>query len=490
MTAPDGDETRQVTLDGELSGDLAGSFQATVTFTPERSDATKTPEPDGRHEFTGESLSLRSTIHTPAMRYSFTVGEVSDAEGLEDADVYEEIDDGRHHVMGTIGPKGSDTYYVHGKLDDWHAEHVETGDLVPQTKCDVAVAGEPRELHKLLGEDAPRYDDTSPESIGGGEHYSEKVTEADADILVVDDPGAEPLRDALGSASSGDIVFVDGDAEIYSPRKEKRFHLPGGVTLASDRGVDGSDGALLHTDAAYGWGAEGLVSVEGDRARVTGLRIRGPSHDERWVDHTLDHEQGGVNARYNDAARLEVDNCEIWGFAHLVVSGEDGHVHHNHLHRANMKGLGYCTSTGGTEGTVFEFNHCEHWRHVVAASGKGGYEARFNLIDGPCISHAMDQHNPGGTYTDLHHNTMTVAVPITGDPRVPFATFRGENVRKARLWKNWVANDWGARDVPSGFTDEWVTHAENSTGEWGDIEWWDNHFGEDEPDDAGIGCPR
>lgn len=488
-------ETREATLDGELSGDIEGHLHGTVAFTPTSIDdgdpGFEYPDEDDRHQFNGEAFSVRSTAHTPPMRYSFVIDNVLDAESLEAADSYTERDDGRYYVEGTIGPRGSDTYFVEGRLDEWDAVHIDTGDNVPSTRYETTVAGERHRLHTLLGNPEPEYDDTGPEHIGGGRHYSETVTAADADFRV---SSHDELRTALSEASSGDVVFVDGDAELYSPSKSERYPVPAGVTLASDRGVDGSVGAILHTDAAYSYGAEGLVYATGDDARVTGLRIRGPhpQSDVRWRDHSYDYEMSGVNARAEDAERLEVDNCQIWGFAHAVASGTDGHVHHCHL-AANMKGLGYCTSTGDTEGTVFEYNLCEHWRHVVAAGGGGGYEACYNLIHGPCIGHAFDQHRPGGTYTHLHHNTMTAeAKDISGRP-VVFGTFRGDRVENVEVHHNWVQGKTKpALDVPSEyFTSEWLTMPKNGGNTWeGRVEWWENHLDASEPDDPSIGCPR
>lgn len=450
------------------------------------------PEPDNRYEFTGEGFTITSTDKTPPMTYRFTVsGGVPGGESIEDADSITENDDGTVSVEGTVGPRGGDTYYLNGKLSGWETDnHNQDGATVPETDFDVLVAGEQRELWRLLDWDEPAYDDTSYEAIGGGEYYSQVVTEDDADVVATTH---DELRTALSEASSGDVVFVDGSAEIYSPSESERYIVPDGVTLASDRGVGGSSGALLHTDAAYSYGAQGLVSVQGDNARVTGLRVRGPHPDVRWREHSYDYEMSAINARKNNAAGLEVDNCELWGFAHLVAADKDAHVHHNHLHRANMKGLGYCLSTGSTEGTVFEYNRCEHWRHVVAGSGGGGYEARFNLILGPAIGHAFDQHSPGGSYTELHHNTMKVpsGEVENGNDEVPFATFRGSNVQKARVYNNWSTNNSPPRDSPSeSFTSEFITHPKHGGTGWTDIEWSNNHLGSNAPSDDNIGAPR
>jgi len=75
--------------------------------------------------------------------------------------------------------------------------------------------------------------------IGGGEGYSEIVTQYD--YLVTN---KTELLDALGQAVAGEVVYVADDAEI-DLTGEYSTVIPEAVTLASGRGRGGSEGALL-----------------------------------------------------------------------------------------------------------------------------------------------------------------------------------------------------------------------------------------------------
>lgn len=318
---------------------------------------------------------------------------------------------------------------------------------------------------------------------GGGNGYPRGIPAGDADYYV---STLDELIAASVDASSGDVVFVDGDAEIYMGSERAVFD--DGVTVASDRGVDGSKGALLHTDDGYdAWASQGVVKV-GDGGRVSGLRVRGPLHDRDWQEYNGKYYSSGIEL----GADGECDNCEVWGFNHLIhLNGDDCHVHHAKLYKANMKGVGYVIAAVGTEGLLMEWCHTYHFRHVVGATGDGGFEARFNIIDGPALAHVYDQHAPGGTYTHVHHNTCRVGDDVaSGDPYVPFMTFRGENVQNGEVYNNWVHNPREARDDPAGFTDEWLTRAYDGGADWEGIESWNNHLGETEPDDSDVGAPQ
>lgn len=428
------------------------------------------------------TFSVSSTNRTPAMEYTFRVdGVVPGGESLENKDTIE-TNDGETVVTGTVGPRGTDHYTIEGTITGWEAIRADTGVDVPETDFEVRVNGEPSTLWSMLGWDEPEYDDQSAAALGGGEHYSRTVTEDEADYVA---GGLESAQNALNEASSGEVVFIDGSAELYSPSKDERLHVPEGVTLASNRGVGGSKGAIVRTDAAYGWGGDGLITVSRG-GRVTGLRVPGPHPDERWPEHNGDYEMSGIRAT---GANVEVDNCEVYGWAICVRAGEDCHIHHNHLHHANMQGLGYAIHAGSTEGGLFEYNRFEHWRHVVAGSGGGGYEACNNYIDGPCISHAFDQHPPGGTYADIHHNTSAVMEHDAKSKDPVFAAFRGDHTKNAEVYNNWVkGNTAMPLDAPNGWTDEFIIRAETIVET--DVEWWDNHLGTSEPSSPDVGCPR
>jgi len=80
--------------------------------------------------------------------------------------------------------------------------------------------------------------------IGGGEGYVSIVTSGDYTVQDLDS-----LLEALSKAKPGEVVFIPGGAEsdltarIYI--EELVLKVGEGVTLASDRGHNGSQGALL-----------------------------------------------------------------------------------------------------------------------------------------------------------------------------------------------------------------------------------------------------
>lgn len=116
--------------------------------------------------------------------------------------------------------------------------------------------------------------------IGGGAGYTEIVTSGDYTVREPDD-----LVAALAAAGPGQVVFIPGDVEmdltalIYV--EDLVLEIPGGVTLASDRGHNGSKGALLTNDALD---APNMISTLGPDVRVTGLRLRG-SNPKQYLDH-------------------------------------------------------------------------------------------------------------------------------------------------------------------------------------------------------------
>lgn len=91
--------------------------------------------------------------------------------------------------------------------------------------------------------------DPSPSGseVGGGAEYDHDVTESDATAVVNTKSG---LNTELANASSGDVVWVDSDATI-DMTGEELIMIPSGVTLASGRGIGGSQGALLHVKSSW-----------------------------------------------------------------------------------------------------------------------------------------------------------------------------------------------------------------------------------------------
>lgn len=275
--------------------------------------------------------------------------------------------------------------------------------------------------------------------IGGGGGYKRIIGKGDLTAKNLDQ-----LIDALGKAKAGQVVFIPGETEIDCTARvyieELVLQVPAGVTLAGNRGENGSAGALLYSDALK---TPGLIRAEGRDVRITGLRIRGPN-PKRYLDHHhrsfaegRGHEyyykfptSAGIGAEYPG---LEVDNCEISGFSHCGVKlsrGDRHHIHHCFIHHCQYAGLGYGVShdvaSSLIERNLFDFN-----RHSIAGTGRPGcsYEARHNVELGTSLSHCFDMHGGrdrkdgtdiAGTRIAIHHNTFRApehAVVIRGVPQ-------------------------------------------------------------------------
>ena len=280
-------------------------------------------------------------------------------------------------------------------------------------------------------------DDRGP--IGGGSGYVSVVTQGD---YTADD--LDSLLDALSKAEPGQVVFIPGTSDIDLTTRvyieQLVLEVPAGVTLASDRGHNGSPGALLTSDALK---TPIMIRAAGPDVRITGLRIQGPNPKRHLEHHRRAFGPGGEGHTYYyrfptqrgivaEHDGLRVDNCEISGFGHAAVSltRGDGHqIHHNFIHHCQYNGLGYGISHD-VASSVIEFNLFDWNRHSIAGTGRPGcsYVARHNVELGTSLSHCFDMHGGrdrkdgtdiAGTAIEISNNTFRAAqtpVVIRGVP--------------------------------------------------------------------------
>jgi len=300
-------------------------------------------------------------------------------------------------------------------------------------------------------------DDRGP--IGGGKGYTKIVTKGD---YVAKDLGG--LLEALSKAKAGQVVFIAGEAEIDLTARiyieQLVLEVPGGVTLAGSRGLDGSAGALLTSDAIK---TPVMVRAAGPDVRIIGLRFRGPN-TKRYLDHhRRSFGQGGGGSKYyyklptsngirTKHDRLEVDNCEISGFSHAgvdLVAGEGHRIHHSHIHHCQYQGLGYgvCHNMASSliEQNLFDCN-----RHSIAGTGRPGnsYVARNNVEIGVSLSHCFDMHGGrdrkdgtdiAGTSIEIYNNTFRA-------PQTP-VVIRGVPEDKCEVHHNWFLRHADAKQA-------------------------------------------
>ncbi len=285
--------------------------------------------------------------------------------------------------------------------------------------------------------------------LGGGADYIHPVTKGDFEVTDLDS-----LIDALARAKPGDVVFIPDEHTIdlttYIYIDKFVLEIPEGVTLAGNRGQNGSAGALLESDALD---TPYMIRTKGPGVRITGLRIKGPN-PKRYLDHhRKSFSPGGPRHEYyykfpvsngiqvNDD-HFTADNCDISAFGQSGISlrgGDDHHIHHNYIHHCQYNGLGYGVSLSKASAMI-EYNLFDYNRHSIAGTGVPGcsYVARHNVELGTSLSHCFDMHGGGdrkdgtiiaGTQIEIYNNTFWPPEFAIG--------IRGEPEKECKIYRNW-----------------------------------------------------
>ncbi|MBI3947183.1 MAG: right-handed parallel beta-helix repeat-containing protein [Armatimonadetes bacterium] len=313
-----------------------------------------------------------------------------------------------------------------------------------------------RDLQSVYGAEA----NPTGDPIGGGAGYRRVVRRGDVTVA-----NAGALLAALEAARAGQVVYVASGSETDLVG-HVGIAVPAGVTLAGDRGVDGSPGPLLQNrkmpDRAF------LLSA-GEGARITGLRIKGSDPDFPDIDYDV-KPRSWCGVIRTAGANVEVDNCELSNVHHSGVSAShpNTHVHHCFIHDVHA----YPVCVGGmAQPTLIEANLIYWIWHTVAGTGQPGtgYEARYNIAvrQKPPKSwgerhrtHGWDMHEfrsaflatprrlLAGDRILIHHNTMQNTGPARS------GLIRGVPRDLAQVYNNWFSESdpgLGVRQVePKG----------------------------------------
>lgn len=299
--------------------------------------------------------------------------------------------------------------------------------------------------------------------IGGGDGYARIITEGDYHVST-----RPELIEALSEAQAGEVVFVDPDAEIdlsvWVRLDELTLEVPGGVTLASNRGQDGAAGAIIYSDE---FATQRMIRTTGPGVRITGLRLRGPDPQRRMDLHRAAFQEGGGRELYYSFptsrgvetrhAGLEVDNCEVWGWSHAgiyLVEGEDHRIHYNHIHHNQRHGLGYGVTINKAQAEI-EYNLFDWNRHSIAATGRppSGYAARHNVVLENANSHLLDMHGgrDRGDGTDIAGSWMAFENNTLINTQQSAIVIRGVPEQEAVVERNWFHHpEEGDRAVRTG----------------------------------------
>lgn len=284
-------------------------------------------------------------------------------------------------------------------------------------------------MSTLLRQYGADYVDHTDYPIGGGLGYKNTITQGDADYVVTEPAN---LASALAGASSGEIVFIPGDKDWTWTASDPEFTVPAGVTLASDRGVGGSEGAVLRARHTSTSSSFPVLFTLGAGARITGLRLQGPSGnpaDSNEIKYT------GVNC---DADGCLVDNCHIWSMPYACVvfdtgTSREGTCRCCKLEFANRTGYGFGVQVGNGHSVLVE--HCyihgnQYGVSCVRGTPVADYEVRYCLFTagnwlGCCQAEGgtdvSDCNVPAGGTLSIHHNTFQeygtdTSVQIQGIP--------------------------------------------------------------------------
>lgn len=302
-------------------------------------------------------------------------------------------------------------------------------------------------------------------TLGGGEGYENIVDADDADYIV---SGQDELAGALIDAGSGEIVFIDPDVSFEMGNTS--LDIPEGVTVASNRGEDGSDGALIETTRGNEPGELFTMHAE---SRITGIRMRGP-----WPEGP----NGSTNSNAVTAVSegIEIDNCEIGQFSYAGVNLNNGeaHVHHNHIYEINQSGLGYGV-TMSTGRPLIEYNYFDYNRHSIASTGSHeGYVCQYNHFGPNATDIVIDIHEPAGRNSEVHNNIVEANEQIGGDyTPLPALQVRGVPDDVYEITENWFFNQQEPLDSPAGsWTNESIIQPTETA--WRNVEFSDNYYGE------------
>ena len=242
------------------------------------------------------------------------------------------------------------------------------------------------------------------------------VSASQAHAQVIEPPQAyvstpKELQDALNAAASSKllclrpyVIWVENDASIdmdgfmqteggmqTADGNTFLLSIPSCVTLASGRSAT-VDGGLLHQDSTSAF-QQFMLSL-GNGARVTGLRLQGPSSSSK----NMPVANGAI--LIDGVSTATVDNNEIFNWPHSAVNVTNAsnnqatvqqiNVSNNFIHDNVMCGLGYGVVVGKAGYAYVSRNLFDDNRHAVSddgcisvgneCNGDTGYIAELNLV--------------------------------------------------------------------------------------------------------------
>lgn len=260
--------------------------------------------------------------------------------------------------------------------------------------------------------------------IGGGTGYFDIKTTGKYIVTTYNE-----LKSAISSATTGDVIYIPEGSTINFDGQPTIDIRTSNITIASNRGQNGSSGALLKRDVLVT--KTYLFFVNADNVRFTGLDLRGAYGDAA----SISQDTFGIRTYKGNT---EIDNCEIHDFSYAGVYlslSSTANIHHNYIHNNQRSGTGYGVVTYNSSEATIDYNQFEYNRHHIAGSGELGqkFHARNNIIlKGGSTGTGFDMHGditinpnggPAGNLINIHNNTwysgygVASGINLRGDPR-------------------------------------------------------------------------
>lgn len=195
-------------------------------------------------------------------------------------------------------------------------------------------------------------------------------------------------------------IFIPGDITINLPYQSKALMIPDNVSLFSERGKNGSKGALLKVDYIDEQEYNFPIIQTGNNVHISGLRLQGPVEMIETNVLTL-----GIQTQENSSG-LIVENSELLGWGGGAISlkkTQNVRIHHNYIHLNQKRERGYgVVVQNGDASTAVYCNVFDSNRHSIAGSGKEGesYTASNNIILETGKGHPFDMHEDSGSRGD------------------------------------------------------------------------------------------
>ncbi len=231
--------------------------------------------------------------------------------------------------------------------------------------------------------------------VGGGFNYKLAINRVNANYTV---SNSRDLVDALTNALAGDIIYIAQNIDVTDlPRP---LVIPGGVTIASNRGWNTNLGAKIIDKKFVSFDNEQpLFITNGENIRITGLQICGPNGESLDFDYKTRGFANFIKVCHNNFTfdNNYIQDYDKWAIWLYKYNGSK--ICYNTFRWIRLEGFGYAIWCGGTEAAAGHSvdvygNYFEGIRHCIGSSGHTVSWTAWNNVIMPIQSDMnFNRHN-------------------------------------------------------------------------------------------------